>query len=137
MSSDIMQFHETSNLLHIGVDQLSALEIIDGHRLYRISEREVEDARVEVQLTFESTLNVLGTAESMLLTGESDVRNGQAFPLQCFDHHFSLIGQDNFVIKSLEEDHRARKTVGEMDWRAFVIEVTPLRIGTHKPLQVT
>src|SRR2546427_7341109 len=72
----------------------------------------------------------------MLLTGESDVRDGQAFLLQCFDHHFGLVRQDYLIIESLEENHWTRKTVSEMNRRAFVIQVTPLRIGTHEPLQV-
>src|SRR6266704_4511003 len=57
-----------------------------------ISRFKAKDARVEVQLGLEGTLNVLGEAEAVSLPFERQVCDRHTFCTQRLNHQLSLIG---------------------------------------------
>ena len=62
--------------------------------------------RVEIKFRFENTFDVFGFAKAVLLTFKSEIGHGQLFCAHGFDHLFGLIGRNDFVLKSLEDNHR-------------------------------
>jgi len=72
----------------------------------------------------------------VLLAFERQVRERQILGPQRFDHAFSLRRRHHPVFESLEQDHRARQPVGEVDRRPLVIHSPGRRIGTDQPIEV-
>src|SRR6266487_6558374 len=74
-------------------------EVLDRHRLDRIGQREVEDFRIEIQLTFERALDVFGDAEAVLLAFEGKVSDRQPFLAECLDDDLRLVGRNDLVLQ--------------------------------------
>src|ERR1700710_1237113 len=98
-------------------------QVLDRHWINRVGEGEVEDLRVEEQLGFEGAPGGLGFAEAMLFTFEGQIREGQTLGAECLDHDLSLGWWNHLVVEALEQDDRAGQAVGEVNWRALVVDV--------------
>src|SRR5205085_3341744 len=111
-------------------------QVLDLDRLDLVCEREAEDARVEVQLSVEGALDVLGLAEAVLLALECDVGDGQTLPAERLDHQLGLVRRDAFVFEALKEDDGAREAFGEVDRGALEIQIRPFGIRADEAVEV-
>src|SRR5215469_11529851 len=80
------------------------LEVLNFHWFYGVRQLKAKDARVEVQFGLEGALNVLCTAEAVPLAFKGKICYRHTFCTQRLNHQLCLIGQDDLVIESLEED---------------------------------
>ena len=101
-----------------------------------VRRRESEHPRIEVILPLQRLLNILRLAEAVLLAGEFEEGDGQAFALERVGHAAGLVGRDDAVFKPLEEDDRAGETVKVVDRRALPVQVGALRVGADEPIHV-
>src|SRR6202165_5059178 len=111
-------------------------QVLDRHRLDRISEWEAEDLRIEVELALERALDVLRDAEPVLLALEGDVGHRQPLLAERRNDEFSLVGRHDLVLQPLEEDHGRRDPIDGVDRRALAIDVSILRPPAQEALVV-
>src|SRR4029077_17844333 len=114
----------------------SRSKIFYFHRLYGISQFELEDFGVKVKLRLEHALDILGLAKAVLLAFESQISDRQAFRTHGFHHFFGLIGWDDFILQTLEENHRTSEAVGEVNRRTFEVKIAPLGIGADQSIEI-
>src|SRR6266496_2685679 len=81
-------------------------EILDGNRLDVAGRLESEDAPEEVELCVEGALDIFGLAETMSLAFESNIGVRQTLAPQSLNHDLRLIGWDDLVVETLEDNHR-------------------------------
>src|ERR1700694_2949644 len=112
------------------------LEILDRHRLDRISEREAEDFRIEVELSLERALDVLRDPETMLLALEGNVGDRQPLLAQRRDNELSLVGRHDLVLQPLEEDHGRGDPIDGVDRRPLWINLSILWPAAQQALVV-
>ncbi len=93
-----------------------SLEVLDNDGHHRVGKLKAEHPGVEVQLSIERALDVLGALEAVSLSLKRDIRHRNLIVAQCLDHQFSLVGPYHKVVKTLEEDDWGGDFVGEMDW---------------------
>ena len=72
----------------------------------------------------------------MSLAFETHVRVGDAARSERLHHRLGLVGWHHPILHSLEEDHRAGETLGEVDRRTLAVEIAPLRVGPHQAVHV-
>src|SRR5258705_7117838 len=72
----------------------------------------------------------------MLLTAKSDVRNGDSFRPNRFNHFFRLIRWNYLILQSLKEDYRTREPLRKVDWRTFEVNVPARRIWSKQAIQI-
>src|SRR3984893_3951447 len=111
-------------------------EVLDLHRLDRIGQPEAEDLRVEVQLRLERALDVLRDPEAMLLALERNVGHRQALLAQRVDDGFGLVGWNDLVLQSLEEDHWRRDPIHGVDGGGLSMYVSILGPPAQQALVV-
>ena len=85
----------------------AGLKVLDRHLLHRVGQLKAEDLGIEVEFSVKGALGGLGAAEAVLLPLEGEVGHGQSLGAHGLEHHLRLIGWNDFVLKSLEEDHGA------------------------------
>src|SRR4029077_4486536 len=112
------------------------LEFPDGPRLDRISEREAEDFRIEVELSLERALDVLRNPETVLLALKGNVGDRHTLLAQRGDNELSLVGRHDLVLQPLEEDHRRGDPLDRVDRRPLAIDVPILRPRAQQALVV-
>ena len=85
----------------------SLRQVEDFDRLDLVGRFEAEDSRVEIQLGFVGTDDVLCFAKPVLLTGERHVRHGHAALFERLQNQLRLIRRHDFVFEALQQDHGA------------------------------
>jgi len=72
----------------------------------------------------------------VLLALEREICHREFLGAHGFDHFFGLIGWDDFVFQALEENHRARQAIREVDRRALDVEIAPIGIGADQAVEI-
>src|SRR5262245_56931437 len=72
----------------------------------------------------------------MLFALERDIRYREPLPPRRRRHHLGLIGRNDLVFESLEQDERRRQLVGEVDWRSRTVCLTRRRIWTDERVEI-
>src|SRR6266550_3857129 len=116
--------------------EIASLQIFDPYRLYLLSEFKAEDFRVKVEFRFEHAPDVFRFAKAVLFAFKREISNRQFFSAHGFDHFLGLIGRNDFVFQALDENHRAIQMVGEVNRRAFDVEIAPLGIGADQSVEI-
>src|SRR5579884_945038 len=112
-------------------DEILNRHFVDVRRL------EAEDLTVEGELGFEGTLDVLGSAEAVLLALVEQASHRQLLLPHRRDHHLRLVRRNDFVFQSLEEDDRTGEALGMIERRALQVQVAPLWIWTDHRVEIT
>src|SRR6266550_8197892 len=116
--------------------EIASLQIFDPYRLYLLSQFKAEDFRVKVEFRLEHAPDVFCLAKTVLFTFESKIRHRQFLGAHGLKHFFCLVWRNDFVFQALEENHRARQAIGEVNRRAFDVEIAPLGIGADQSVEI-
>ncbi len=102
----------------------------------RIPELEPQDLRVERQLGLVRLADRLRLAEPVLFALEQQVGMREPLGGEGLDHHLGLGRGNDLVLVPLQQDHRARDHVDEVDRRAGPVEIERVGEGPHQGVLV-
>src|SRR5215213_6521731 len=112
-------------------------QILDRHRLNRISRLEAEYARVEVEFGVERTLDILGLAKAVLLAFKRQIRYWQTFRSQGIDQQLGLTRRHNLVFQPLKQYHGTFEPIAIVNRRALAIDILALGVRANQPVKIT
>src|SRR5882724_856764 len=112
------------------------LQIVYLYWFHRLREFKSKHTRIEIEFAVERAFDVLGLAKPVLLASERKIRNRNPFRTQRLNHSLRLVGRHHFVLESLEEDHRTRQSLREIDRRACNINIPLFRIRPNESIEI-
>ncbi len=97
---------------------------------------ETEKARIEIQLSIESRLDVFRSTESVLFALEGHIGMRQT-PVRERRHHlFGLTRGHDPILEPLKEDDRTGEAIHMMNRRAGPVAIDRLRQRPHQPIRI-
>src|SRR5215467_4520922 len=93
--------------------------------------------RIERKLCIEAALDVVGRAETVLLTREQEVADSIAIAPQRLDHDLGLVRRHYGVLGALEENHRLRQPIGVIDRRSLAIALLHFGKRSDEPVEIS
>lgn len=111
-------------------------EVLDRNGLDVVGRFKVEDLAVKEQFCLQASDDVLCLAKTVLFPFEGEIGNGHALLPQRINDQLRLVGRDDFILESLEDDEGFGEAVQMVDRRARHVEILLLGVGAHEPVEI-